>query len=218
MADHLGGISGVVFDMDGVLVDTSPCHEQAYNRLMTKLKLPAVEYEQLAGRSTKDVVDQLCGHLSSQARQQCVSYKQTEALKLLRTADIVFADTVCSIEKLHRAGFKLALATSASKASAGLVLDRLGVSHLFEAVITADHVKKAKPDPEIFCRAIKALGLAPSASLIIEDSVAGVRSGLAAGARVVNVRNRISHIEHPSFSGFYGDLTEVTGLLMGRTS
>ncbi len=215
---NLSSINAVVFDMDGVLVDTSPCHEKAYDRLWSKLGLRGPKYEQLAGRSTKEVIKQVCGHFTPSERHKWVTYKQNEALKLLRSADIIFPDTVSTLKTLHGAGFKLALATSASRPSASLVLERLGAAEWFDIVITADDVEKAKPDPEIFIRAIQTLGLEPSKTLIIEDSRAGIESGLACGAKVINVRHRANFIEHGNFYGFHENLNEVTQLLPGGVS
>lgn len=216
---NTSGILGVVFDMDGVLVDTSPCHGEAYRRLWVKLGLPEISYEQLAGRSTKGVIEEYCPDLSKEARNQSVSFKQNEALTLLREADIVFADTVESVRELHENNFKLALATSASSGSTRLVLERLGIHDLFEVVVTGDQVTRAKPDPEIFKKAIRSLGLVVSQSLIIEDSAAGIAAGLASGGRVINVRNRVENVknnEHERFLGYYSDLKKVTHLLTGR--
>ena len=205
-----GSVSCVVFDMDGVLVDTSPCHAEAYRRLWEKLELPQLPYHDLAGRSTKGVIDAYCAHLSPESRKQIVADKQGMALELLMNADIVFSDTIRAVKALHRRKLTLGLATSASQASANLVLERLGIGSLFDAVITADQVSNAKPDPELFVRAMNSLGALPSTAIVVEDSKAGIQAGLAAGAKVVNVRNKVDGVNHDCFLGYCRDLNELT--------
>ena len=124
----------------------------------------------------------------------------------IRSADIVFDDTLSVLHALNQRGLRFALATSASKASADLVLSRLGVASLFDVVVTADDIEQAKPFPDVFNQAIRALNLTSDEVVIVEDSVAGVQAGLAANARLINVRHRVDGIDHPNFLGFCDDL------------
>ena len=199
--------------MDGVLVDTSRCHDLAYQALMNRLGLPTMDYGELAGRSTKSVVREHLSHLSIKEQNECIAFKQRQALLLLKTADIVFSDTVQAIKALHHQGFRLGLGTSASKNSAALVLDRLAVHHLFDVVVTADDVNNGKPNPEIFNKAIDELELPSNQVLIVEDSLAGIQAALQSDAYVVNVRCEIAKdrfgFSWDGYCGYYCDLDSL---------
>lgn len=203
--------------MDGVLVDTSQCHDFAYQALMNRLGLPIVDYGELAGRSTKSVVNEYLGHLSVEEQNECIAFKQQQALLLLKTADIVFSDTVQTIKTLHHQGFRLGLGTSASKNSVSLILDRLAVHHLFDVVVTADDVNNGKPSPEIFNKAIEGLMFCSNQVLIVEDSLAGLQAGLQSGAYVANVRCEIAKdrfgLPDRGYCGYYPDLASLVNEL-----
>jgi len=204
--------------MDGVLVDTSPCHAEAYRQLWDRLGVDAPPYSDLAGRSTREVIDRYGAHLSQRQRDEAVAFKQTQALSLLATGDIVYQDTVTVLKTLHANNIKLALATSASANGTQLVLERLGVSHLFDVVITSEQVKRAKPDPDIFLNALARLQLPAVYTIIVEDSEAGIRAGLASNMKVVNVRQRIEGLSHPDLIGYFDSLSAMMVGIFGDRS
>ena len=202
-------VTGVVFDMDGVLVDTSHCHDQAYRCLMNQAGLPSVDYAILAGRSTREVIASYFPDSSHEEQRKWVAFKQYQALELIKTADIVYDDTIDVVRSLHEHGYRLGMGTSASRQSAMMVLERLGLGAVFTSVVTADDVTHTKPDPEIFNRVMADLDLDPRATLIVEDSEAGVNSGLATGADVVNVRHQLIRADANGYRGFYPDLATL---------
>ncbi len=181
-------VQGVIFDMDGVLVDTSPCHSHAYAKLWKSLGIQGPAYPVIAGRSTKDVVAEYAAQLTEQQQYKAVKYKQAAALKLLETANVGFNDTRKALETLKSMGCPMAIATSASKASADLVLRRLDIAHFFDVVITSEDVMRAKPAPDLFLAAIRALELQGENAIILEDSRSGIEAALATGGNVVSVR------------------------------
>ncbi len=181
-------IKGVVFDMDGVLVDTSPCHAAAYEQLWHQLKIEGPDYDRIAGRSTKAVIAEYAGHLSADEQANAVSVKQAIALKILAKTDVGFVDVRAALERLKRANIPMAIATSASKGSADLVLERLAIRDYFEAVITSEDVEKSKPAPDLFLEAIRKIGVDASGVLILEDSISGIKAALASEAYAVTVR------------------------------
>jgi HAD superfamily hydrolase (TIGR01509 family) len=86
---------------------------------------------------------------------------------------------------VRHAGLKTALASASRNAS--LLLDRLGIAELFDYVVDANHISRAKPDPEIFLAAARGLGLAPSECLGVEDAAAGIASIHSAGMKAVGI-------------------------------
>jgi beta-phosphoglucomutase len=196
-----------VFDMDGVLVDTTRCHRLAYERLWMRCGIAGPAYEEIAGRSTADVVREWTAALrpSPQQIDDWVAFKQREARALLAGADVLFDDTLPALRALRDRGIAMAVATGAARTTATLLLQRTGLMDFFRAVVTAEDVTAGKPDPQIFRRAIERAGGTPQTSVVVEDSLAGIDAGIACGAGVVCVRSGVQR-EHPAFLGSFPDL------------
>lgn len=211
-------IKAIIFDMDGVLIDTSPAHAAAYAELWSKLDITPPNYQQLAGRGTKHVIAEFAANLSKVEQNKAVSFKQQRALELLKKADISFPDTEASLKLLADLGMPMVVATSASPASANLVLDRLNLRHFFIEIFNVSDVEKPKPAPDLFNKAIEFLQLPPRNILIIEDSEAGIQAALATGANVVSLRQQQSTvIDQPDYLGHYHNLAELaSGLIALR--
>ncbi len=209
-------VSLVVFDMDGVLVDTTPCHRRAYESLWNHLGIAGPAYEAIAGRRTVDVVREFAAEQVSTDSQieQLVDLKQEAARALLASEPIVFDDSERTVRRLADSGFALALGTGASRRGVSIVLDRLACASLFEAIVTADDVSRGKPDPEVFERACTLSGHDPEEALVIEDSFQGIEAGLSAGCYVVAVRSKIDHAAQ-RFLGTFPNLDETVDALTG---
>lgn len=211
-------IKGIVFDMDGVLVDTSPSHAAAYEKLWQSLSIDGPEYPVIAGRGTKEVVAEYAGHLSQEQLDNAVSLKQEAALGILETADISYNDTREALSRLQSIGMPMLVATSASKASAELALKNANIKHFFSAVITAADVERAKPAPDLFVKGIEAHDLLPKQVLILEDSYSGVLAALASGAFVVAVRDSAeldnTITKQTNFLGYFDDVADVVTALV----
>lgn len=195
--------------MDGVLVNTSPCHDLAYQMVWLNWNVEGPEYVEIAGRSTREVISEYCASLSSEQQQECIEFKQKTALELLRREEIVFEDTLDVLHSLIKQKLRLALATSASLAGAQLVLNRLQAENLFDSVVTSEDVEHAKPAPDLFVKAIESIGVEPEQSLIIEDSESGIQAALAAGAWVVSVREQAFDIQNDRYIGHFESLEHM---------
>ena len=206
-------IKGLVFDMDGVLVDTSPSHSVAYAQLWQSLAIHGPEYEEIAGRSTKDVVAQYASHLNAEQQQKVVAYKQTTALEILSSAKIIYIDTQSALQDFHALGLPMVVASSASAASAELALNNADIDHFFQAVVTSANVQRSKPAPDLFLAGISDLGCSAENVLVFEDSLSGIQAGLASGAYVVAVRDvpelNQSITNHAKFIGHFDSLSAV---------
>lgn len=197
----------VIFDLDGVLVDSSRCHEIAYGRLWELCEVMAPDYSTIAGRRTVQVVEEYTVALSP-SREQIewwVNFKQSEARRLQANELSVFEDAVPVLRALYRHGRTLAIATGASQESAGLALSRLGFEEIFDAVVTGDDVENGKPNPEVILEIVHRTGIPVDRSLVIEDSIAGLFAALTAGAKAACVRTGLT-VDHPHFVGSFSDL------------
>ena len=203
----------IIFDMDGVLVDSSPCHRLAFDNLWQRLGISGPDYDQIAGRRTIEVVREWIprddGALPSPATIQAgVAFKQERALRYLRQHMTVFEDTLPVLQAVAEAGHTVGLGTGASRTATELVLQRLGSAASFDHVVTADDVRAGKPAPDVFASIIERASADPAETLVIEDSAVGISAGIAAGARVASVRSG-QQLDHPRFVGAYADLAAL---------
>ncbi|HVR74025.1 MAG TPA: HAD family phosphatase [Planctomycetota bacterium] len=182
---------GVIFDMDGVLVDSADLHFEAWKRLGEDIKVPFPHdvFEQTFGMHNREIIPLWLSHraltaerIELLAEQKEVMYREV-AKGFLRPID----GAVNLVTSLADAGFVLALGSSGPRANVELVLDLLGVRSRFAALVTGDEVRHGKPHPEVFMKAAEMLDLPPIRCLVIEDAPQGVQAGLDAGAHVAAV-------------------------------
>jgi beta-phosphoglucomutase len=191
----LGGekIQGAIFDLDGVLVDTAKYHYLAWKRLAAELGFDFSEQdnERLKGVSRMRSLDILLEtgnfKMSNTEKETAAARKNKWYVEYLGTLDesALLPGAREFLELLKGSGVKTALG-SASK-NAPLILDRLGIKKLFNAIIDGNAVSRAKPDPEVFLKGAEALGLTPRVCVVFEDALAGIEAARAGGMRVIAV-------------------------------
>jgi len=206
----------LVFDFDGVLVSTSPCHAQAYRELWQRIGVESPAYETIAGRKTVDVIAELAAPVRPDPAQidTWTAEKQRRARELIESADICFPDTQESLRGFAALGLPMALGTCASAATVESTLARYGMADCFSRVMTAEDVRNGKPDPEIYRTIIAQQAVDPAATLIIEDSAAGIQAALDANALVVSVRSG-EMADADGFVGAYDDLASLLADMAG---
>ncbi len=210
----IDGVRLLAFDMDGVLADTSMCHAAAFEELWQRLGIDGPAYEKIAGRTTLDVVTEHTALLRPSAEQvsEWVSLKQELARRRLATDAVLYADTIPCLEALGEYGYRMALATAGSRAAADVVLLGSAAAACFSSVATGDDVQRGKPAPDVYTLTMERTGHVGDETLVIEDSVAGVAAGIAAGAWVASVRSGVG-VDHPRFLGRYPDLIGLSSRL-----
>lgn len=177
----MSSFAAVIFDMDGVLLDTPRIHREVWREFASNARWPQVRnYESTsAGRRSKDVLEELIGHeVSGRQIDDVVASLHRDFLRRCQGNDLVFPDMRRTVEQL-RGKVPIALATSAPRYVAREMLDDLFPS--FDVTITSDECAKGKPDPEVYDRARTALSGVASPTLAIEDTAIGVKSAVAAG-------------------------------------
>ena len=213
-AAELGRFSWVVFDLDGVLVDTSPCHSRAYADLWAEIGLEGPVYADIAGQKTVEVVAQVAADLNPTEAQLRLwtKFKQERARRYIANEDIAFADTLPALRALRAAGITLALGTGASRQTTEAVLMRLGLADFFAVVATAADAAHGKPAPDVYEFLLRRLNADPDRALVVEDSSTGLTAALAAGAHAASVR--AGHgMDHQKFIGCYADLHSLFATL-----
>lgn len=186
-------IQAVIFDLDGVLVDTAHYHFLAWQRLANELGIPftEAENEKLKGvsrmRSLEIILELGNRKLSAPEMNRLADKKNGWFVEYIETmrADEIFPGVKEYIQALREKKIRVALASSSKNAPT--VLQRLHITDLFDALVDGTMIVHTKPDPEIFLLAARKLNVLPSSCLVFEDAQAGVDAALSAGMRCVGV-------------------------------
>jgi beta-phosphoglucomutase len=180
---------GIVFDMDGVIIDSHPAHRRAWQQFLRTLGREVSELKLdyiLEGRKRDDILRHFLGELS-----------QSELLESGRRKDKFFeqmaeevlpvAGVVDFLKELDQIGMPAAVATSASGRRTRITLQRLDLERHFQVVVTGDDVVEGKPNPAIYRMAARRLNLAGEDLLALEDAPCGVEAAIGAGMRCMGV-------------------------------
>lgn len=184
------GPRGVVFDMDGVLIDSGAHHRAAWQALLEELGVvPAPDFWRTTiGRPAEEAVGLLLGvDLSPFEARRLAIRKREHYVRLARRGVQPVRGAPAFVAELRRQAIPCAVATSASHPDVARLLREAGLARRFDAIVTADDVRLGKPDPEVYERAAAALGLPPAECLAFEDSLVGVVAARRAGMAVIGV-------------------------------
>jgi len=174
----------VIFDIDGVLIDSYDAHFQSWKRLCAEHDVDLTESRFAAsfGRTSRDIIRMWWGDGVADT-----TVGQMDARKEAHFRDIVRKDFPQMpgaselIAALHDADFRLAAGSSGPPENVALVLELLDPQGRFAARVTGADVTRGKPDPQVFLMAAQRLGVAPAQCAVIEDAVPGVAAANAAG-------------------------------------
>lgn len=186
-------IKGFLFDLDGVIVDTAVFHFQAWRRLAQKLggDFTEEQNEQLKGvsrvDSLKKIIEWTGATVSDEEFQTLMVEKNEWYLELVQGLgpQDALPGALNFLQTAYDQGVKIALG-SASK-NAPMILEKLGITPLFTAIIDGNNVVNGKPHPEVFLKGAEALGLEPSECVVFEDSIAGVQAAKTGGMSSVGI-------------------------------
>ena len=202
-------IRAFLFDLDGVLTDTSEFHFLAWQRLAVELGVPfdRADNEALRGVSRREsLLLLLKGFPASEDQMlEWMERKNNDYLDLI--SQMSPADLLPGardlLEELRQAGFFSAIVSSSKNTP--LVLDRLRISDLVDAVVDGNAPARSKPAPDLFLLGAKKLDLVPAQCVVVEDAAAGVDAGKAAGMRTIGLGpvERVGHADLvlPSLAG-----------------
>ncbi|HHI68391.1 MAG TPA: HAD family phosphatase [Planctomycetes bacterium] len=181
---------GVLFDMDGVLVDSGPIHREAWKRLAREAGRPMEDsfFDRVFGMRNEEILEELLGPGLDRERKAALGKRKEEIYRALARERLAPAPGAAElVAALEKAGFRLALASSGPRANVELMLDVTGLGREMETYVSAEDVERGKPDPQVFLEAARRLALPPGRCVVVEDAAVGVRAARRAGMKVVGV-------------------------------
>jgi HAD superfamily hydrolase (TIGR01509 family) len=206
-------IDAVIFDMDGVLVDSEPLHGEVAQTILAECGLTAASAGAYVGMTNREAFTLIC-------REFALPYDPVEldarytarVVPLLRAHATPLPGVPEVLGALKARGLRLAVASSSSLEVIEATLDALAVRGLFDAIVSAADLPRGKPAPDVFLEAARRLGVSPEACVVIEDSERGVQAARAAGMRCVAVPCGLTrHHDFATATLVLGGLPELLG-------
>ncbi|MGP4123814.1 MAG: HAD family hydrolase [Sodalis sp. (in: enterobacteria)] len=186
-------IKAVIFDMDGVLIDAKEWHYNALNKALNLFGLEITKQEHQTtydGLSTKDKLIMLSRDksLSKSLHAFINEIKQKYTMDIVNKFCKPMFHHEYALSSLQREGYKLVVASNSIKNSINVMMEKAYLTQYLEFSISNQDVVKAKPDPEMYNKAISTLNLLPKECVIIEDNQNGIKAARASGAHVLEVK------------------------------
>lgn len=178
-------IKAIIFDLDGVIVDTEPLNKQCVRQFLIDLgvKNPQPLNVNLQGLNTKAYLTTIkAGYKLGESVQELSARWQPTYLSFLESLDQIpiIPGIPELIDYLLKAKYRLAIASSANPMRVKLILDKIQLQHPFSVIVDGDSYKHSKPAPDCFLLAASRLGVSPEECIVIEDSINGVGAAKAA--------------------------------------
>ncbi len=206
-------IRAVIFDMDGVICDTNPYHEEAFKAFFKSKGMDPREEEYLDHMFGKNNAYIMSHFFGREVEGEELKQLEDEKESLFRE---IYKDQLKPIDgytkflnALKTAGVLTAVGTSAPKANMDLIASALGLFDKMDSMLASEDVQQHKPDPEIYLKTAKRLGVEPEDCVVFEDSYSGVSAGLNAGMRVVAVLSTHTKEELPPCDLYIKDFTSL---------
>jgi len=203
--------SAVIFDMDGVLLDSEPLHYEAVRQALAEqgVDFPFDDYARYLGTTLTSTWDELCERYPiTMTLEQFEARYNADVLKQYQAGAPLIRGARELVEQLREAAVPIAVASSSHRLWVNAALRGAGLSRYFDQTTAGDEVSMGKPSPEIYLKAAKKLGIDPARCIAIEDAPAGVESANAAGMKVVLVRSELTQDLNLTSDWQVSDLTE----------
>ncbi|MCS7253460.1 MAG: HAD family phosphatase [Armatimonadota bacterium] len=196
-------LKGVIFDLDGVLVDSSEFHFQAW-QIWAKRHGTTMTYEffrETFGMVNDNIIPHLIPRELTKEELKALSDEKEAIFREVARGRIKpLKGAVELVRALQDAGYRLAIGSSTPRKNIEAVLESIGLDDAFKVRIAAEDVTKGKPEPDVFLKASAGIGVPPNRCAVIEDAVAGVEAAKRAGMRAIAVatthpKERLSHAD-----------------------
>lgn len=209
----------VIFDMDGVLIDSEPLHKEIEQQMLKELGVELSHEEHIkfagVGKEMWTMLGTQYGYNREVGEDELHEEKRRRYLKALTSAPIRPIDGVVElVSYVKNEKLKMAVASSSSHENIDLITKSIGIHGDMEVLVSGDDTEKTKPSPDIFLLAAKLLGVPASECLVIEDSCNGVTAAKRAGMYCVGFRNPNSGMQDLTLADVVLDrIIDVKGVL-----
>ena len=214
--------SAVIFDMDGVIMDSEPRHVQAFMDVFRELDMEhthGINFEAYLGKSDESVwVDFVDMHRPEKSLPELQAWKQGRLIEILQEEEPIFPG-IPDLVKLLTEHVPLAVASGSLHPVIDAVLQLDGLRQYFNAIVSIEDVgNRTKPEPDVYLRAAELLKVDPAEICAIEDSAAGVQAALNAGMQVIAITNSLPAEQLVHATRVVDTFDEVRDLLHSRVS
>ena len=196
-------INTVIFDMDGLLLDTEPLWGKSMLQVAEKHKIPitAQRFKETTGLRIYEVTDHWAIHYPWEGRssKEVAEEILDEIIASSKSHATVMRGVEQTLQLLRQHKFKIGLASSSPARMIHELVDHFGITHYFDVITSADVVDLGKPHPAVFLHCAAELGSRPHQCVVLEDSVNGMIAGKAARMKVIAIPEEI-HFDDPRFS------------------
>ncbi len=182
-------IEAVIWDLDGVIIDSAEEHRRAWQRLAREegIRMTDEDFWATFGKRNDDIFAIIWGDLPPEKVKELAHRKEAYFREYIRETAAPLPGAMELMRGLHEAGYAQALASSTPIENIDLIGEVLGLKRYLTVLVSGETVARGKPAPDIFLKAASELGFAPGRCLVIEDAVAGVQAAHAAGMRCIAV-------------------------------
>lgn len=204
---------GAIFDWDGVVIDSSAHHERAWEIVSERENLPLPEnhFQLTFGKRNQDSIPAILKWTDDPDEVARLAYEKEEAYReQIRREGIQFLPGVREwLERLDQAGIPRVIGTSAPLENVSIVFEITGEFDAFEHIVSAEDVRRGKPDPEVFLQAAQRIDREPANCVVFEDAPMGIEAAIAGNMKTVAVTGTHSRFAFPSVNAIVDQLDEL---------
>lgn len=184
-------IKAVIFDLDGTLIDNNDFHLRSWRKYLEVAGRKITEEEYLAhinGRTNKDAVEYIYGRKMSDEEAMQYALEKESIYQEMYLPYIKPVEGLTGVlEVLHQRKLPMGIATSGIQVNIDFMFEHLPIRKYFSAVVNSTHIRKGKPDPEIYIKTAIQLNTSPGNCLVFEDAVVGILAAHDAGMKTIAI-------------------------------
>lgn len=212
------GPKAVIWDMDGVIVDTASIHYGAWRDAFARWGIAYTEelFRRSFGQRNDTIIGRAMGEVSPELIKAISEEKESLYRQRAPCHLRPLPGALGLLRALREQGFRMAIASSAPMENIEMVMSSLNIRDCFDALVSAREVHKGKPDPEVYLVAAQKLGVIPQRCVVIEDAVAGVEGARAGGMKAIAVTNTHPREKLAQADLVVDSLKEVDAAMVGR--
>jgi HAD superfamily hydrolase (TIGR01509 family) len=205
-------INTVLFDMDGLLLDTEPLWGESMLRVAKKHKIPITRerFKETTGLRIYEVTDHWAAHYpwNGKSSKEVAEEILDDIIAASKQSGMVLKGVENALKLLRKHHYKIGLASSSPQHMIDALINHFGLTKYFDCITSADAVELGKPHPAVFLHCAALLGSKPNECLVLEDSVNGMIAGKAARMKVIVVPDEL-HFDDPRFELADGKLKSM---------